>query len=113
MWQTTAISRFASDEAGSATVPVAPGEDPSVGEAQLETRTQGPVELSLDGKKVRTRANGAVPCTPQAFAAVVAGATTAQTGSWSAPFAWPIVAVHLHLLRNGKVPSVAKIIQIL
>jgi hypothetical protein len=29
-------------------------------------------------------------------------------GRWSAPFAWPIIALHLHLLRNGKVLSWGK-----
>ncbi len=93
------------DESGSALLAAAPDGDPSVSEAQLETRNRGPVEISFEGRKVRTRANGAVPCTPQASAAVIAGATNAQTGSWSAPFAWPIVAVHMHLLRTGKVLS--------
>jgi hypothetical protein len=92
-------------EDGSETLPAAPDEDPSVSEVQVETATRGPVELSFEGRKVRTRANGAVPCTPQASASAVAGVSASQTGSWSAPFAWPVVAVHLHLLPNGKVLS--------
>lgn len=93
------------DEAGSAALSAAPDEDPSVSEAQVETRSEGPVELSFEGRKVKTRANGAVPCTPPASATAFAGVSAAQTGSWSAPFAWPIVAVHLHLMRTGKVLS--------
>jgi galactose oxidase len=33
----------------------------------------------------------------------------ATSGEWSAPFSWPIVAVHLHLLPNGRVLSWGKI----
>ena len=93
------------EEAGSASLPAAPDEDPSVGERQIETRSQGPVELSFEGRKVKTRANGAVPCTPHASASAFAGLAPAQTGSWSAPFPWPVVAVHLNLMRTGKVLS--------
>jgi galactose oxidase len=39
-------------------------------------------------------------------ARATAGAAAAATqGTWTAPFPWPIVAVHLHLLPNGKVLS--------
>ncbi|MGI8818693.1 MAG: hypothetical protein ACR2HW_06070, partial [Gemmatimonadales bacterium] len=30
-------------------------------------------------------------------------APQATTGEWSAPFEWPVVAVHLHLLPSGQV----------
>ena len=32
-------------------------------------------------------------------------AADADTGAWSAPFPWPFVAIHLHLLPNGQVLS--------
>ena len=37
--------------------------------------------------------------------AALAAPTSAEAGEWSAPFDWPIVAVHLHLLPNGQVLS--------
>ncbi len=93
------------DEDGTESVAAAPSEDPSVGEVQIETRSRGAVELSFQRRKIRTRANGGVPCTPTAPLTSVESATLAQTGSWSASFAWPVVAVHLHLLPSGKVLS--------
>ena len=42
----------------------------------------------------------------EAQSVVVSFATSAdeyRVGSWSAPFAWPAVAIHSHLLPNGKV----------
>jgi len=92
------------DEEGAATIPAATDDDPPVGELKIETRRRGPVELSFQGRKIRTRANGDTPCTPNGSAAP-ASATSAQGGSWGSPFAWPVVAVHLHLLPNGKVLS--------
>jgi PKD repeat protein len=40
---------------------------------------------------------------PRIDATLAATATAATMGVWEAPFAWPIVAVHLALLPNGKV----------
>jgi hypothetical protein len=44
--------------------------------------------------------NLAAACTPDP-----APEPQAITGEWVPPFAWPVVAVHLHLLPNGKVLS--------
>lgn len=92
-------------EEGTATIAAAPAQDPSVSEVTVETRSQGSLELSFEGRRLRTRANGQVPCTPTAFTGSFAAATAAEAGSWSAAFPWPIVAVHLSLLSNGKVLS--------
>ncbi len=95
-------------EEGGVTLQPAPEEDPSVAEAEIETRSRGSVELSFEGRVSITRANDEVPCTPTGFTGQLAAATLAQAGSWSAPFAWgvpQIVAVHLNLLSNGKVLS--------
>ena len=92
-------------EEGSATLAAAPADDPAFSEYLIDTRSGGEVELSFQGRRVRARANGGVPCTPSASTAALAGAAAAQTGSWSAPFSWAGVAVHLHLLPNGKVLS--------
>jgi Domain of unknown function (DUF1929) len=98
------------DEAGTESVAAAASQDAGFGEIQIETTNRGAVELSFDGRKIGTRANGGIPCTPsEPVAASFADATLAETGSWSAPFAWGqppgIVAVHLHLLPSGKVLS--------
>ena len=94
-----------SAEEGSETLPAARVEDPAFSEVMIETRTSGPVELAFEGKQVRARANQGTPCTPTAAGVAFAGATSAQGGAWSAPFSWPVVAVHLHLLPTGKVLS--------
>jgi hypothetical protein len=99
------------DEEGSETVTAAPPADPGFSEAQIETKQRGPLELSLDGQRVATRSNDGIPCTPSTEGGSFANATLAEAGSWSAPFTWGIsslnasVAVHLHLLPNGKVLS--------
>ena len=48
-----------------------------------------------------------MPCPPPVATqrAAAPAAASAQVGAWGAPFAWPIVAVHLHLLPNGQVLS--------
>ena len=94
-----------SGEVGTESVAAARNQDPSLGEVQFETVNRGPVELSFEGRKIRTRANDGIPCTPTESLASFAGATLAETGAWSAPFAWPVVAVHMHLLPSGKVLS--------
>ncbi len=92
-------------EEGAATLLPAPEEDPSVSEAEIETRSRGSVELSFEERVLTTRANDQVPCTPTGVAGEFAAASLAEAGSWSAPFTWPVVAVHLNLLSNGKVLS--------
>ena len=42
-------------------------------------------------------------CAPTTGPLSLATAATSAAGAWSAPFDWPIVAVHLHVLRNGRV----------
>jgi galactose oxidase len=91
-------------EEGSARVEAAPAEDPHFSEALIETKGRGTVELYRDGQQVGSRENGGVPCVPVASAAAPAAAP-AQAGAWTAPFSWPVVAVHLHLLPNGRVLS--------
>jgi hypothetical protein len=97
-------------EEGTATLPPAPLEDPGVSETLITTRTTGTLELYRDGTRVAARANDGVPCAPAttAAAAVAAAAAPADVGEWGAPFNWPIVAVHLHLLPNGQVLSWGK-----
>jgi galactose oxidase len=95
-------------ETGGLTLREGTDDDPGFSETELETAQAGTVELFLDGVPVARRPNEQLPCgTPAISAAVVAG-PEATVGKWSAPFSWPTVAVHLHLLRNGKVLSWGK-----
>src|SRR5215210_6778297 len=54
-------------EEGSATVAAADTtRHPSASEQLVETRSKGTLELYLSGRKVKSRANAAVPCAPAA-----------------------------------------------
>lgn len=95
-----------SGEEGTVEVPAALSEDPAVSEETFESRTAGTVQIFLEGKPLVARANGGVPCTPPPPAAAFVAASSVQSGEWSAPFTWPIVAVHMMLLPNGRVLSI-------
>lgn len=98
-----------SSETGGLTLREGPGEDPGYSETELQTQSQGAVELYQDDQLVARRRNEGTPCGPSPISASVAAVgTEATTGKWTAPFAWPIVAVHLHLLPNGRVLSWGK-----
>lgn len=97
------------EEEGSATLTAAPAEDPAFSEALIETRQRGTVEIYLEGRRVRARENAGVPCTPSTPGPSLVAAASADAGAWSAPFDWPIVAVHMHLLPNGRVLSWGKV----
>lgn len=94
-----------SGEEGVVEVPAAPSIDPAMSEHFFETRTRGTVQIFLDGGPLVARANGGVPCMPDP---AVSATTAVETGQWSAPFAWPIVAVHMILLPNGRVLSIGR-----
>ncbi|HUR96268.1 MAG TPA: galactose oxidase-like domain-containing protein [Gemmatimonadales bacterium] len=96
------------DEAGSADLPAAPSIDPAVSERTIETRTTGTVQLFFQGKPIVARANEGVPCSPQiAGPSMLAGA--AEGGAWTSPFTWPIVAVHMMLVPDGRVLSIGRV----
>src|SRR3712207_999659 len=57
----------------------------------------------LGGCDERVPATAPPPVT--ATTAAAAAASVAQTGQWSAPFSWPIVASHLILLPDGRLLS--------
>lgn len=78
---------------------VAPGE---MSPTRLTTVTSGVVRLSVDGVEAGEATNGGVACAPPDPAYPEPQATV---GEWSAPFDWPVVAVHLHLLPDGRVLS--------
>ena len=91
-------------ETGSLTLGEGSTEDPGYSETELETSSRGVVELYHDDQLVARRRNEGLPCGPVAMLASAAAAG-AESGEWSAPFFWPVVAVHLSLLPNGKVLS--------
>ena len=96
------------DERGVADLPAAPPADPAVSERMIETRTKGAVELLLDGRPVVARRNDGVPCTPEPQVTPSFALTAAQGGQWSAPFSWPIVAVHMMLQPNGQILAMGR-----
>src|SRR5688572_10829686 len=91
-------------ETGGITLPPGPIEDPGHSETELETTHPGIVELSRDGERVVRRRNLKTACGAPALASLAAG-SAAEAGSWTDPFPWPSVAIHLSLLPTGKVLS--------
>ena len=93
-----------SSETGGVTLPPGPVEDPGHSETELNTKKQGIVELYQEGQRVVRRRNLKLPCGAPAAASLMA-LTAAEAGSWSAPFPWPVVALHASLLPTGRVLS--------
>jgi galactose oxidase len=95
-----------SDEEAEALLSAAPSQDPAFSERLIETRNKGSVELVLNGTTIAVRANGGVPCTPSTPApSFLAVGGPESSGEWTAPFNWPVVAVHLTMMSNGRVLS--------
>jgi hypothetical protein len=89
------------EESGDLTLPARP----SAAEAShtpLTTVTSGTVRLELDGALLGEAANAGAICPTPLPSPPEPQATL---GKWSAPFAWPVVAVHLQLLPDGRVLS--------
>jgi galactose oxidase len=83
-----------------------PGGSGGSSTTRLTTLHEGAVQLSYgDQQEVPPVANGSLQCGAPAWSTDV----SATLGEWSVPFAWPVVAVHLHLLPNGKVLSWGRI----
>jgi galactose oxidase-like protein len=80
--------------------------DPGFSETELQTVERGAVELYRSDERVARRRNQGLSCgaASPSFAVAALG-VPASAGQWSAPFAWPNVAVHLSLLPTGKVLS--------
>ena len=93
-------------ESGNLTLPERPAEgDPWFSETEVETTRRGSVELYVENERVTRRRNQGLPCGASAASFAVAGVTSAEAGTWTAPFPWPNIAVHLTLLPTGKVLS--------
>jgi galactose oxidase len=83
-----------------------PGGSGDASTTRLITLHDGAVQLSYgDEQQGPPVANGTEPCGAPAWS----NQASATRGQWSAPFAWPVVAVHLHLLPSGKVLSWGRI----
>jgi PKD repeat protein len=91
-----------SSETGGITLPPGPVEDPGHSETELETKKAGIVELYQDGQRLVRRRNLKLLCGAPAVARL-ASATAAEVGTWTNPFPWPVVSIHLSLLPTGKV----------
>jgi galactose oxidase len=97
------------EERGERRLPPAPPGDPAFSESEVSVTSDGAVALYSGGELLAVRPNDQTPCEPAVGPAPsLAIASTSTAGQWSAPFPWPIVAVHLHLLRNGRVLSFGK-----
>jgi PKD repeat protein len=93
-------------ETGTLTLPGGPAEDPGYSETELETSERGIVELYHDDERMSRRRNEGLSCgAPAISSSVAALGDPSEGGEWSAPFPWPIVAVHLSLLPDGRVLS--------
>jgi hypothetical protein len=96
-------------EEGTADLEAAPELDPAMSQVMIETRTRGAVQLFFQGKPVVARRNEGASCASAGpVSAAVASATAAESGEWTAPFPWPVIAVHMVLLPDGKVLSLGR-----
>ena len=67
---------------------------------RLTTLHSGTLKVAYRNKEITSVGNAAVACpTPSTQE------PQAMVGEWSAPFHWPVVAVHLHLLPSGQLLS--------
>jgi hypothetical protein len=89
------------EEAGELTLPGKPVAGQG-SHTRLTTVTSGTVRLELAGALVGEAANAGAICPAPSPAPPEPQATV---GEWSTPFAWPVVAVHVQLLPDGRVLS--------
>jgi hypothetical protein len=90
------------DEDGELTLPG--NQEGGATDTRLITLNAGQLEVSGDNEWVTRMDNGGRSCPPPA-----AADPRASVGEWTAPFPWPVVAVHLHLLPDGRVFSWGRI----
>ncbi len=93
-------------ETGGLTLREGPGADPGYSETELETTARGVVELFHNDARVARRRNLGTTCGGAAVPAPASAmASVEAAGEWSAPFSWPVVALHVSLLPDGRVLS--------
>jgi galactose oxidase len=91
------------EEQGELTLRAAPAADPPFSEIEIAAAHQGRLALYRGESLLAIQENERQACAPVTGDFTLAAAATNTAGFWSAPFSWPIVAVHLHLLKNGRV----------
>jgi len=90
------------DEQGELSLVAAPDGDPGLSEVEVSARHRGTLELYRGNRLLGVRPNEELACEPT-VGPNFATASTSAAGSWASPVPWPIVAIHMHLLRTGKV----------
>ncbi|MDQ3136329.1 MAG: DUF1929 domain-containing protein [Gemmatimonadota bacterium] len=91
------------DEHGEQLLRAAPAGDPAISEVELAVRHEGSLALYRGDELLGVREHERTACEPVTGGPSFAAAATSSAGAWSAPVAWPIVPLHMHLLRNGRV----------
>jgi galactose oxidase len=91
------------DEHGEQTLKAAPAGDPEFSEIEVSVKQQGALAVYRGDELLTVRENERTACEPTVGRPSLDIAGSSTVGEWSAPEPWPIVAVHLHLLFNGKV----------
>ncbi|MGH7536123.1 MAG: galactose oxidase-like domain-containing protein [Gemmatimonadales bacterium] len=92
-----------SGETGELSLPARP-EDGQESVTTLATVTSGSLRVTFEGALVEEIGASGAACPPPS----PAPQPQASIGRWAAPFAWPVIAVHLHLLPSGRVLSWGK-----
>lgn len=101
--RTVRYAVLGSSEQGEVSLP--PDTSGTSSTTRLITLHTGSLQLSSGDQLSELVQNGARACPPAAWTSQ----PEAAVGQWSAPFPWPVVAVHLHLLPNGRVLSWGRI----
>ena len=96
------------DEHGELTLKAAPAGDPEFSEVEIAAKQAGALAVYRGDELLTVRENERTACEPTVGSPAFAIAGSATVGEWSAPAPWPIVAVHLHLLLDGKVLGFGK-----
>ncbi|MCI0372055.1 MAG: hypothetical protein L0214_11940, partial [candidate division NC10 bacterium] len=91
------------EERGERRLAPAQAGDPPFSETELTVLNENPVALYHGDSLIAVAANVQTPCEPIVDGPSFAVAAGSAAGAWSAPSPWPVVALHLHLLRTGKV----------
>ncbi|HUR96263.1 MAG TPA: galactose oxidase-like domain-containing protein [Gemmatimonadales bacterium] len=73
-----------------------------LGATRLVVRSRGDLRLTYQDQVIAEVANAGITCPPPDSSVPE---PAASQGRWDAPFAWPIVAVHLSVLPDGQVLS--------
>lgn len=91
------------DEHGEQTLKAAPAGDPEFSEIEVSVKQQGALAVYRGDELLTVRENERTACEPTVGSPSLDIAGSSTVGEWSVPEPWPIVAVHLHLLFDGKV----------